>query len=139
MNEAVKVDIAELAEAELEKSYEVMRELRTHLTREAYLERLREMSSYGYRLLAPQAGVAFDLNLYWGRHLFVYDLITAEVHRSRGYGQRLLNYIHELAEEENCERDALSSGFAREGAHRFYEREGYEHTGYIFVKRLANV
>ena len=147
MNEAVKVDIAELAEAGLEESYEVMRELRTHLTKEVYLARVEEMRARGYRLLALKvegeiaalAGVTFDLNFYWGRHLFVYDLVTAEAHRSKGYGKRLLDYIHELARKEDCEAVALSSAFAREGAHRFYEREGYERTGYTFRKRLADV
>ena len=147
MKEAVKTTIAELPEAELEESYEVMRELRMHLTKEVYLARVQEMRARGYRLLALKvegeiaalAGVTFDLNLYWGRHLFVYDLVTAEAHRSQGYGKRLLNYIHELAREENCEAVALSSSFPREGAHRFYERKGYERTGYTFRKKLADV
>ena len=141
------LDITELAEVELEESYEVMRKLRPHLTKEVYLARVKEMWARGYRLLALKvegeivalAGVTFDLNLYWGRHLFVYDLVTAEAHRSKGHGKRLLNYIHELARQENCEAVALSSAFAREGAHRFYERKGYERTGYTFRKRLEDV
>ena len=141
----VQTDIRELPQAEVAESYEVMRELRPHLRQEAYVARVDEMKARGYRLLALHkdgniaalAGITFDLNLYWGRHLFVYDLVTAEAHRSRGYAKRLLTHIHELAKKENCERVALSSGLAREGAHRFYERESYERTGYTFVKRLA--
>ena len=142
-----RTEILELPEADLAESFKVMRELRTHLSQEQYLERLTEMRSRGYRLLALKvegeivalAGVTFDLNLYWGRRLFVYDLVTAEAHRSKGYGEKLLSYIHDLARAENCEAVALSSGFAREGAHRFYEREGYERTGYVFHKRLEDV
>ncbi len=133
--------------AEVASSYEVMRELRPHLSKEAYLERLAEMRARGYRLLALKvdgkiaalAGITFDLNLYWGRHLFVYDLVTAEKYRSQGYGKRMLDHIHDLAREENCEAVALSSGFPREGAHRFYKRESYERTGYVFLKRLVDV
>ena len=136
-----------LLEEDFATSYEVMRELRPYLTEEVYATRIKEMRSRGYRLLALKvdgeiaslAGVTFDLNLYWGRHLFVSDLVTAEKCRSRGYGKRLLDYIHDLAQEENCETVALSSSFPREGAHRFYEREGYERKGYVFVKRLEGV
>ena len=145
---ATSEEVTELrSKTELAASYEVMRELRTHLSQEGYLARLEQMRPRGYRLLAVKvsdeivalAGITFDLNLYWGRHLFVYDLVTAEAHRSKGYGERLLNHIYELATEEDCENVALSSGFAREGAHRFYEREGFERTGYTFVKRLEDV
>ena len=144
---SAQTDIAELPETDLAESFEVMRELRTHLSQEQYLERLTEMRSRGYRLFALKveekivalAGITFDLNLYWGRHLFVYDLVTAEAHRSKGYGEKLLSHIHDLARAENCEAVALSSAFAREGAHRFYEREGYERTGYTFRKRLEDV
>ncbi len=141
------LDITELSEADFATSYEVMRELRPHLTKEVYAARVGEMKARGYRLLALKvdgdiaalAGVTFDLNLYWGRHLFVYDLITAEAYRSQGYGKRMLGYIHTLARSEDCEAVALSSSFPREGAHRFYEREGYNRTGYVFLKRLEDV
>ena len=99
------LDIAELSEADFAISYEVMRELRPHLTEEVYASRVGEMRARGYRLLALKvdgdiavlAGVTFDLNLYWGHHLFVYDLITAEAYRSQRYGKRMLEYIHNLS------------------------------------------
>ncbi len=139
--------ILELPETDFAASYEVMRQLRPYLTKEVYLARVKEMRARGYRLLALKvygniavlAGVTFDLNLYWGRHLFVYDLVTAEKYRSQGYGKRMLEHIHDLAREEDCEAVALSSSFPREDAHRFYEREVYERTGYVFLKRLADV
>ena len=144
---AIQKDIVELSETELAESFKVMRELRPHLTQEVYVARVKEMRARGYRLLALKvegdiavlAGVTFDLNLYWGRHLFVYDLVTAEKYRSKRYGKRMLGYIHNLALSEDCEAVALSSSFPREGAHLFYEREGYERTGYVFLKRLADV
>ena len=39
------------------------------------------------------AGVAICTNFYNEKHVFVYDLVTAEAHRSKGYGKVLLSYV----------------------------------------------
>ena len=36
------------------------------------------------------AGIAHLTNLYYGRHIWVYDLITTAAERSKGYGAALL-------------------------------------------------
>lgn len=139
-------DIRELTTAEEWKSaFPVMNQLRTHLDEESFIEQVTEMRKQGYRLFAlfvgEQAaavtGVIQLINLYNGNHIYVYDLVTAEAHRSRGYGEALLSYIHKLAEELGCSSVALSSGLQRKDAHRFYEEKmGYQRTSYAFVKKL---
>lgn len=127
------------------QAFPVMRELRPHLDEAAYLDYLREMREQGYTLfglycgeeLVAVAGVIRLTNLYYGRHVWVYDLVTREDRRSRGFGEALLRHIHEWARKHGCGVVALSSGLQRARAHRFYEEKmGYEKTSYVFKKTL---
>ena len=79
------------------------------------------------------AGVTICTN-FITKHVFVYDLVTAEAHRSKGYGNVLLSYIENWGKEYGCESIALTSAFPRLDAHRFYEREGYDKVSYSFHK-----
>jgi len=70
-------------------------------------------------------------------YVWVYDLVTREDRRSRGYGEALLRHIHEWAKRCGCGVVALSSGLQRTRANRFYEEKmGYERTSYVFKKTL---
>ena len=140
------MNIVELrTDAELKDAFPVMQELRQHLTEESYFELIRPMISRGYRIFGVRedeasvalAGITIDTNFYNFRHLWVYDLITSEKHRSKGYGETLLAYLEEVARRENCQVIALASGLWRKDAHRFYEeRMGYERISYEFKKTL---
>lgn len=140
------MEIFELqTEEEYREAFPVMHELRPHLTEESFLAITGEMVWDGYRLFAGRengrivalAGVAVRLNLYHGRHLWVYDLVTTTSARSNGYGKQLLEWLEELARAEKCERLALASGVQRTDAHRFYEEKmGYDKASYLYVKRL---
>ena len=47
----------------------------------------------------------------------------------------MMQYAEKLAREMGCQVTWLVSGFAREeDAHKFYQRLGYQTTGYRFVK-----
>ena len=134
-------------EEEFRAAFPVMHELRTHLDENAYIEQLSEMVPKGYRLFALEddgeiialAGVGRGTNFYYGRYLWVYDLITTEAARSRGHGAALLGHVEKVARDEGCETIALSSALYRVDAHRFYEdRMGYEKPGYNFTKALES-
>lgn len=139
--------IVELTSAdEFRRAYPVMNELRTHLmTVEEYETQLAKMREDGYRLFAAVeddeyvalAGVAIRTNFYYGRFLYVYDLITSESVRSKGHGKALLDHLEALARDRGCQTIALSSGVQRQDAHRFYEdRMGYDRVSYVFKKEL---
>jgi GNAT superfamily N-acetyltransferase len=141
----MSLEITELETSEFEESYSVMRQLRGHIASDAYPKLLEEMHSGGYRLFAARdggrivalAGVGFGVNLYYGRYLWVYDLITAESERSRGHGRALLAYLEDLARSGGCDTIALSSALHRKDAHRFYEEKaGFDRAGYSFRKAL---
>jgi GNAT superfamily N-acetyltransferase len=143
----VTIEIKELTtEDELRAAQPVMNELRTHLMDvpeyEAHLEAMR---TDGYRMFAAVedgryvalAGIALRTNFYYGKYLYVYDLITSEAERSKGHGKRLLDHLEELARADGCQTIALSSGVQRADAHRFYEdKMGYNRVSYVFTKEL---
>jgi GNAT superfamily N-acetyltransferase len=123
-----------------------MSELRDQLTEDDYFELLDEMIPRGYRMFALRdngrlvavAGVALLSNFYYGRYMWVYDLVTRADSRSRGHGRALLEHLEGIARAANCDVVALSSGLQRTDAHRFYEGHmGYERASYAFKKSLA--
>jgi GNAT superfamily N-acetyltransferase len=126
-------------------AYPVMHQLRTHLQLDQFLTMVDEMREQGYRMFTLEVehkivavtGVAILTNLYNGRHLYVYDLITDQSNRSAGYGAKLLDFIHQFAKDNECSLVELSSGVQRVDAHRFYEnRMGYIKTSYSFRKEI---
>ena len=48
------------------------------------------------------AGVAICTNFYNEKHVFVYDLVTAEAHRSKGYGNVLLSYVEKWGKKKGA-------------------------------------
>ncbi|WP_371816160.1 GNAT family N-acetyltransferase [Exiguobacterium sp. s150] len=130
---------------ELDDSFVVMNQLRTDLTLEAYCELVSAMRPQGYELYAlyaddtivSLAGIEVRVNLYLEKHVFVYDLVTCMNHRSKGYGEMLLHFVHEYARDRGAKYVALESGLARTEAHRFYtEKMDYGITSYSFRKKL---
>lgn len=132
------------SEQELMRAYPVVHELHRDLTEEHYAELLAEMRPQRYRLFAAWdddeivavAGVVVLTNLYYGRHAFVYDLVTKEGARSGGYGEALMDHVEEFARAAGCEKAALACGREREGALHFYERRGYERPSFAMRKDL---
>jgi hypothetical protein len=92
---AMPAEVVELrSEAEYREAFPVIRELHGGLEERRYLELLGEMIPAGYRLFAIRgssgeivavAGVQVLTNLYYERHLYVYDLVATEDARSEGH------------------------------------------------------
>ena len=127
-----------------------MKQLRTHLDESSYLELVidaQEKDRYKmFALLDDDEIVAVTgfkpmITLYYGRFVWVCDLVTDTNKRSKGYGEKLLTYVHKWAKENNYESVALSSGLQRTDAHRFYEdKMNYDKVSYVFKTslKLAN-
>ncbi|WP_317987071.1 GNAT family N-acetyltransferase [Sutcliffiella rhizosphaerae] len=131
---------------ELLQGLEVLRELRPHLTNDFFFQTYEKMSEEGYELhayydgeeIVAVTGIITLTNFYDGRHIYVYDLVTKNTGRSKGYGEKLLQYVEELGREQGCEKVTLSSGLVRVHAHRFYEEKmNYEKASYVFRKSLV--
>lgn len=132
-------------DAQIAATFDVMRQLRPHLTREAYVPLVRAlMASDGFRLAAltdagevrAVAGYRVMTMLYCGRLLYLDDLVADERVRSRGYGRRLLDWLKEEGRREGCQELQLISRVVREQAHRFYFREGLGIECFQFRTRL---
>ncbi|MFC7322782.1 GNAT family N-acetyltransferase [Halobacillus campisalis] len=97
----------------------------------------RLFALYDQGEIAAVIGFKPMITLYYGRFVWVCDLVTAEYKRSMGYGERLLSFVHKWASENEYEAVALSSGLHRSDAHRFYEdKMDYERVSFVFKKEI---
>ncbi|AGK54435.1 GNAT family N-acetyltransferase [Bacillus sp. 1NLA3E] len=131
---------------EMLEAFPVMKQLRTHLDENTYLELVIEAQEKDrYKMFAlfdgdeivAVTGFKPMITLYYGRFVWVCDLVTDNNKRSKGYGEKLLTYVHKWAKENNYENIALSSGLQRKDAHRFYEdKMKYDKVSYVFKRSL---
>lgn len=139
------ITIKELqTEDEIQEAFPIMKQLRNHLDEEIYLDLVleaKEKDSYKMFALIDEGeivavtGFKTMITLYYGRFVWVGDLVTDTNKRSKGYGEKLLRYVHEWAKENSYESVALSSGLQRTDAHRFYENKmDYDKVSYVFKK-----
>lgn len=132
------------SQKEILEAFPVMNQLRTHLDEKTYLDLVIEAKEKDmYQLFAlydlgeivAVTGFKPMITLYYGRCVWVCDLVTDNNKRSNGYGDILLSYVHEWAKENGYQSVALSSGLQRTEAHRFYaEKMGYDKVSYVFKK-----
>lgn len=61
-------------------------------------------------------------------------LVVDETRRTAGVGRVLVKAAEEWARERGCQRIVVTTALARGGAHAFYERVGYAHTGRRYGK-----
>jgi len=122
-----KIVLAE-EDHEIQSCYDVMRELRPHVSAEEFLPRVRRQAeTAGYRLaylsdgeIKAVAGFRVSECLAWGRFLWVDDLVARSGERSKGYGGMLFDWLAVYAVEQGCGQLHLDSKVQRFGAHRFY-------------------
>jgi len=139
------IEIREINIDELEQVFPIVSQLRPHLSMDEYIEITKGMAYNGYQIfcvfengeIVSYAGIAILKNLYYGEHIWVYELVTDESKRGRGYGKMLLSYIEKFAKDNSLNCVALSSGLQKEDAHKFYEESmDYERVSYVFKKKV---
>ena len=93
------------------KAFPIVQQLRPHLEERAYLNLIKDMQKEGYRMFAlfdaatdaekivAVAGIIQLTNLVYGKHIWIYDLVTDTACRSKGYGAILLSFINDLAKK----------------------------------------
>jgi GNAT superfamily N-acetyltransferase len=126
-------------------TFDVMAQLRPHLTRSEYVPHVKRLIAEGFHLVAladegavrAVAGYRFFEMLYCGRLMYVDDLITDDRVRSRGYGRALIGWLKAEARERECSEVQLISHVRREHAHRFYFREGFGIEAFHFRTKLT--
>ncbi|MEX3984842.1 GNAT family N-acetyltransferase [Paraburkholderia sp. EG287A] len=133
------------SDRDYQASFDVMRELRPHLTdAAAFTAQARRQAEQGYRLLAvwqgdqvkALAGYRLQENLLYGRFLYVDDLVTAADVRGHGLGAMLLDALREEARRQDCANFVLDTGMANSLGQRFYFRQGLLAMGLHFRQSL---
>src|SRR6266705_2583216 len=127
----------------LKKAEAVHRQLRTALPPE-YEAKMKRVFAGGARMCvaadgADVAGMAVYRmyeNTFYGKQLYVDDLVTDEARRSSGVGRTLLGYLEQKARAAGFDSLTLDSGTQRLQAHKFYFREGMAVTSFHFMKKL---
>lgn len=99
-----RTNIQELqSQKEIVEAYPIMKQLRSHLDQETYVGLVSEAQQKDrYRMYALNqnekivAVVGFKpmITLYYGRFIWVCDLVTDDHQRSKGYGELLLEFVH---------------------------------------------
>jgi GNAT superfamily N-acetyltransferase len=125
-------------------TFDVMAQLRPHLTRADYVPLIRRLiATERFHLGAviedgvrAVAGYRYMEMLYCGRMMYIDDLVTDEHSRSRGYGKALLDWLRREARDAACTEVQLISRVTREHAHRFYFRESFGIEAFHFRAKL---
>jgi GNAT superfamily N-acetyltransferase len=84
-------------------------------------------------------GYVVTENLIRKKYLYIFDLVSNNEVRSKGYGAILLEYIKNVAKRENCIQMDLDSGTYRIGAHRFYFGQGMIVQQFHFKSDVENL
>jgi GNAT superfamily N-acetyltransferase len=132
-------------DADIVSCFDTIHQLRSHLSLDEFLARVRRQQKDGYRLacivadgrVVATAGYRISEKLSCGRFLFVDDLVTEQSQRSRGYGAQLLSWLRMQAAAAGCSRLQLDTGVQRTDAQRFYEREGMDRVAYHYESKIG--
>ena len=133
-----------MTDEEIMNCFEIMSQLRPHLEETEFVDKVRTMESEGYKLayiednsnIVAVCGYRMYSNLFMGKHLYVDDLVTSASHRSQGYGESMINWLRELAIQNDCIYLHLDSGTQREQAHKFYFKHGFTIASFHFSEKL---
>ena len=140
----MQIELAE-TDAEILACHPVMAELRPHVSRQAFVERVRtQIARHDYHLayvasggaVSAVAGFRVSECLAWGNFLYVDDLVTGEADRSKGFGEALMGWLVEHARERGCDELHLDSGVQRFAAHRFYLRHRMQIASHHFSMKV---
>lgn len=140
---ASRIQIAQSA-GDITRCFDVMHELRPHLTLESFLAQAARQQAQGWHLaflecddvIRSATGYRIIENLAWGRILYVDDLVTRANDHGGGFGSELFDWLVAQARQHQCSQFHLDSGVQRFDAHRFYLHKGLDITCHHFAMRL---
>ncbi len=126
------------------KTFDVMKELRPHLSFNDYRTSLYKMEREGYELwghyshqqLDALMGIRTYCDLVRGFHLYIDDLVVASHARSKGIGASLLKFAEDIAVKREIKVLRLCTGLENIAGIKFYQREGWQERAYAFSKKV---
>ena len=133
-------------DADIQRCFPVMVQLRPHLVEVKFLERVREQErEFGYQMVFLEesgvvkvvAGFRISRCLAWGKFLYVDDLVTTAAERGTGLGQQLMDWLIAQARASACNEFHLDSGVQRFEAHGYYLKNRLHITSHHFSRVLS--
>jgi GNAT superfamily N-acetyltransferase len=67
-----------------------------------------------------------NILMYPWSYLYIDQISVEPPHQGKGYGRVLMEKANELAEEHGLDQILLDSWFFNQGAHSFFEKQGFE-------------
>jgi GNAT superfamily N-acetyltransferase len=134
-----ETDLPDLATLMAELGYPASPEqLRARLARihgnQDYATLVAEVDGEVAGMIGLQRGWAYEHDRPFVRIL---ALVVSERMRGRGVGARLVADAEAWADERGAYAVHLTTSLHRDEAHRFYERVGFERTGWRYVRRMG--
>lgn len=142
------LSIREIDPADAEATAQLSGELGYPVSADTMRERIRRMASLTdyavfigclHRTVVGWIDVGVVHHLQADRYAEIGGLVVSSDYRGAGIGRMLLMHAEEWARQRGVARVVVRSRITREGAHRFYLREGYENikTSAVFSKSLT--
>lgn len=115
-----------------------------HMEYGSYCKLVPIMLQQGYRQVKATidgktvAVASFNdtIRLYLGHIIRVHDLVVDTPHRGKGIARKLVEYMEQIAKEENACALVLDATLTKKDNHEFYEHIGFEPHALHFIKRL---
>ncbi len=139
------MQLKELAtKAEMLEQLPLIQQLYPDFTEKIYSDLLEEMLPGNYRqVVASEGETAVGLSGFWvgtklwcGKYLELDNVIVHPLHRSKGVGKLLTEYLNQKAVDLGCKVVALDAYTNNFPAHKFYYNHGFVPKGFHFVKFL---
>ena len=130
--------------SELEAAFELLKQLRSHLTFDTFRENIFKLKNENYELWSLQvggrivalAGLRTYTDFVRGTHLYIDDLVVDQSLRSQGYGAKLLKFTEDLCSEKSLPSLRLACAHENKKGYAFYQREGWTDRACAFVKKI---
>jgi ribosomal protein S18 acetylase RimI-like enzyme len=130
--------------AEMEKHYELIKQLEHGYDKKEYGRLLSEMIPNGYcQMVALDgdkcvaiAGYWINTKLFTGKYGELDNVVVDSAHRSQGIGDELCKRIEADAIEKGCKYIVLDCFLENKRAQQFYNRLGYFARGYHMIKKM---
>lgn len=107
-------------------------------------ERLNDMVANGYQCVGVYddekligiCGMWILYKVYVGKHLEPDNVIIHPDYRSKGIGEKMMEWVENFAKENNCEALELNAYLINEKGRKFWEENKYKKLGVHFQKKI---
>lgn len=141
-----KITIKEFAtKEEMTLVYPLIHQIREEMDFETYSEALEEMIkrnafkmivAFDDKKIVGAGGYWISRMLYCGRYIQLSNFVVDCNERQKGIGQKILDEIAKIAQNEGCKKIVLDSYVENKKSHSLFFRQGFYIRGLHFMKDL---